>query len=188
MIIVENGVSDRLLRLLVVRRQTLDVIAAKIEVAAVALPRQVQRRDRLAEVVRGDGGRRDRVVRQVELVRQHGEVPPELEIRVDGELAAAVDVAAEPAIGRAVWRGCERAGICFVDPGGPDVIEPVVGAPAELAGAEEALSGKHRRREGEIVVRRQVEEDRLRDPVAELRLVQRLGFEEAGFPGHVRVG
>ncbi len=180
--------DERLLRLDVVGGQALDVVAAQVEEAAARLARQVEARDRLREEVRRQRVGRDLVVEQVEFIRECGDVPAVLEVIVELELALGVDVAAQPLARRAVGTAGEGAGIGLVDAGEAEIVQAVVGPLTELAGAEEALVGEHGGRQREVVVRRQIEEDRLADPVAELRLVERLGLKEAGLLRHRRVG
>ena len=89
---------------------------------------------------------------------------------------------------RAVGRGGEGLGVDLVDAGRADVVQAVLEALPELAGAEEPLLGEYGGRQRQVVVRREVEEDRQTDAVAELRFVERSRREQAGLAGDRWVG
>ena len=156
-VVVEERMHDRLLRLHVIGRQTLEVEAAQIEPAARPLPGQIDRRGGLAEEIVLQQAVVLLVVLQEIAVAERRDVPAELPIVVDLEFAVALHRAAPALVARA------RAAAMAKALGSPTCVPSArmtIAAVLEAAGGTRADRNgpcrvKHGRRDRQIIIGRE---------------------------------
>ena len=175
--------GDRLLLLHVARRQRLEIEAAHVEVAAIALPRQIGRRGRLAEeiiIVQADI---TLVIEQKVAVRQGGHVPAEFPLVVDRELPDAARLAAPPLVAHPHRRLRKHAGIADMRAFEMDHIIAGLETLTELRGQKRPLLREIGRRDRQIHVGRDRPEKRKADAQSQRAdAVVQLGDQKAGLP------
>src|SRR5205807_5522937 len=95
LVVVPHGVREWLLPLKVVARQAFEIIAAQIEIAAIALPGEIDARRRFAEIIPRKRLARHVIVVQVPFVRKKREFPTEFPLIGDIKLALAFERTAQ---------------------------------------------------------------------------------------------
>gem|GEM_PF-4560474 len=178
---------DRLLLLPVLVGQRAEVVATQIEEAGITATRQIDRGGRFLEVGRGDALALDLVVLQEPLVGRQRDIPAPLPLLVDVEAPRRLDGPAERLVAGTQRRRQEGLLVLLEDAGRADVVGAVHQPVPPLHLAEDALAAEDGRRDGEVVVGRQIPEERQRRAVAERRRGDEAGGEEARLALHRRV-
>ena len=203
-IVVEHGMHERLLGLIVMHidvgsasgsgpsgisssvssRWTHEIVAADIEEVPVAQPGQI---DRGGQVLCGRAG--DAVVAVEGAVRGGVHVPAEAPAVGDREIAGGPHAAAEIAVAAERLAVVdERVLVLLEDAGEPDRIGAVQQPVPPFRFHQQALAGQEGRREGHVVVRREVPEERRRHAEADRVALAEGRRQKAGLAPDRRIG